>query len=161
MKVLTFGGTFIAQIIFHHLPSSCALECSISAFFWSHIATWKAIFTENSCLLFSFQINLSHGRLWQRGMASISDLVLGATKSVTFALSHYHVFLSIRSATLKVFSSAPLKTGLYANQFDDDTRIWLPSPTLNLEPTKMTSLAASKLHKTNDGLQPNSVFKKE
>ena len=134
MKDFTFDGTFIAQIIFHHFLSTCARECSISICWRSRIATLYAVFTVNSCLLFSFQTRLSLDRLRQRGISRISSLVLGAKMSSIFLLSHCQVSLLIRSATLNVWSTSPLKMGLCGSQFEDDTRIRLPYPLSTLIP---------------------------
>ena len=84
--------------------------------------------TVNSRLLFSFQIRQSLERLRLSGMAKISFLVLGAQVSQTFNLFHCHVFVSMNSDTLADSISSPMNTGLWDNQREDDTSIFVPSP---------------------------------
>ena len=143
MKDFTFGGTFIAQIIFHHFLSTCARECSISiCCFYREFML--AVFLPNEAIPGSVTT--------KRDCQDIQSIVLGAKMSSIFLLSHCQVSLLIRSATLYVWSTSPLKMGLCGSQFEDNTRIRLPSPTLHLDPLTTTSLAAMRLLQTKDGL---------
>ena len=105
----------------------------------------------NSCLLFSFQIKKSLERLRLSGMAKISFLVLGAKVSQTFNLFHCHVFASMNSDTLADIIYSPMNTSLWDNQCEDDTSIFVPTPTLHRVPSRMTSLVVNKLRQTYEG----------
>ena len=109
---------------------------------------------------FSFHLNLSLPAIRDNGMAIISIRVRYENRSKSFSLSCCREFASINSLTIRFGRGSPMNTGLCESHLWVETSVLLPSTTCQIEPSRIRSLAASKLHHTQDGLLPRTASMK-
>ena len=142
MKFCTFGRTFNFQILPYVAPCYRAEECSTQSPDFSLRAMRWADLTENCCVLFAVHIRLSCESRWLSRSAKISTHVLWVKVATSLPLSHCLVSWLIKLLT-RIWSSGSLrKTDLFCSHLCDRTPMFWPSPTLHVDPSLMTSLAA-------------------